>query len=360
MTPIPSADGTYPTGRTGVARRWDGEAWVGPRVPAEDAPPLHAPRSLVRMIRRWPFRIALGGVLIGLAVSVLGTTLDRNTVLLLAGGFLAAGGPILALILVVRRRLGINNLDTAAATRAGLLAGAVAMLLAFVIERALGSLFNSPGGRPNEVLLLLAGPIEEGAKLLVPLILLATSAAVVSTPRLGVYVVLVSGGLFGAVEGALYAADLGGQRLRDPVGPLTQALPGLSDAEAADFAEVLITAERAWTELGHPFWTTGAAAIIWLAAHNGTRNLRWIAVGAYLAASTLHSFNDGVLTHPSGALPTLATLAWIALSYALWFRQLVRRLVPPDKLSEVPARWIPLPPLPRKSVSAEGRRHDGV
>jgi hypothetical protein len=343
----------YPTGRQGRARRWDGDVWTGPAVESPDAPETHAGRSFRRVLARAPFWCAVLGIVVGVTLALVGAALEERNVLLLSiGGLLATGGPILALVLGVHRRLGIGTLDARRATVTGVVSGAVALGVAIGLERAVGGLLGLEENEPDTLFLLLAGPIEEASKLLVPVVLLAAGAAFVRRPRLGVWAVLVASAVFGACEGAIYAAGRGPTQGTDPGEELTKAFPGMSETVADALAELVDVGGRIWVELGHPLWTTGAAVIIWVAVHERKRSFVLLAVGGYLAAAALHSFNDGVLTLLPGAFPVLASIVFITLSYVLWFRPLVRRLVPPDALGAVPARWTP--PLPRSSGRHQG------
>ena len=114
-----------------------------------------------------------------------------NTPALLIAGLIATGGPIIALVLGVHRRLGIGALSARQATLAGIGSGVVAMGVAYGLEHVLTPVLGGETGKPSEGLYLLAGPIEEGAKLLVPIILLAAGAAFIRAPRLGVWAVLL-------------------------------------------------------------------------------------------------------------------------------------------------------------------------
>ncbi len=306
---------SYPSGHAGIDRAWDGEAWTGPAITNPDAPALHALRSLGRTLRRLPVWIAVAGIFIGLALSAIGVSgKTHNTPVLLVAGFVATGGPILALILGVHRRLGIGSLPARQATLAGLGSAVVAMGVAYSLETWLTPVLGGKTGAPSEGLLLLAGPIEEGAKLLVPVILLVAGVGFVRTPRLGVWAVLLSSGLFGAFEGALYAANLGGARTSDTGEKLAEALK-LSTDSGNVAAELMSLSSRIWVELGHPIWTTGAAVLIWLAVHNGRKALSVVTLIDYLAAAALHSFNDGVLTLLPSTLPVLGSIVWLTLSY---------------------------------------------
>jgi hypothetical protein len=297
------------------------------------------------MLRRAPFWCAVGGVIVGVGLSLIGVDGERNTALLVTAGFIATGGPILALVLGLRRRLGLSSEAARTPMTVGVLSGVAALGLALLLEKAFASAVGAKEGEANEWLLAAAGPIEEGAKLLVPVALLIAGAAFLRSPRAGVLAVAVSGGVFGAIEGALYAADLGGVRNNQPSTTITEKFPGVSESTANELAELLTIVPRIWTELGHPIWTTGAAVIIWLAVWERRKNAMWVGIGAYLLAAALHSFNDAVLTRLPGALPVVASIAFITLTYAFWFRAQSRRVVPPSMVDGVPKPWIP--PLPK-------------
>ena len=130
--------------------------------------------------------------MIGLTLSAIGASgKTHNTPALLIAGLIATGGPIIALVLGVHRRLGIGALSARQATLAGIGSGVVAMGVAYGLEHVLTPVLGGETGKPSEGLYLLAGPIEEGAKLLVPIILLAAGAAFIRAPRLGVWAVLL-------------------------------------------------------------------------------------------------------------------------------------------------------------------------
>ncbi|PFG20176.1 PrsW family glutamic-type intramembrane protease [Serinibacter salmoneus] len=337
QTPPP---GTYPSGHAGFAREWTGALWSGPKLPEPSAPELHSPRSLGATMRRAPFWIAVGGLLIGAVLAWVGgsTGSTPNEVVLGVAGLFAVGGPIVALVLGTARRLRIEASVPRVATWWGLAAGVIAVGVALGLESA----FRALVGSASEPGYLFAGPAEEFAKLLVPLILLAVGLPWIRDPRAGVWVVVLAGAVFGIFEGIEFAVGSGLHQDK-VLGDVD--LSGLSESTRHALLTFAGTMGRAWVELLHVMITAGAASVIWLNLARGTRKAAGLIIGMWLAAAALHSFNDGVLTLLPGAGPQFASIVFIVALYTLWYRPLVRRLVPPDALAAVPTRWIP--PLPR-------------
>ncbi|MGP3533714.1 PrsW family glutamic-type intramembrane protease [Microbacterium sp. RD1] len=331
--------GTYPTGWEGRSRAWDGAAWTGPALADESA--AAAPDPHGGLFRRPPVYLAVGGLVVGFALAAVGGLLSFSPLLVLAG-VVATGGPLAALLAGLHRRLGLASLPIRAATLWGLVSGVVAIGFALLLELPLRLWLDAP----EEIQYLAAGPIEEVGKLLLPLILLAAGASQLRDPRLGVWAVAVSGAVFGAIEGGEYVGEIGPEAQQN-VQRVEQSLSSLGHPRIVAMAVAVGSAiPRAWVELGHVIWTAGAAVLIWLAAHHGRRVVA-TAVGAIAAAAALHSFNDAGLTLLPGGLSDLGSIVWIVLSYTLWFRPLLRRLVPPDAVTLVPHRW--LPRLPREA-----------
>jgi hypothetical protein len=318
--------GTHPTGYAGFARAWDGAAWTGPVTADPDAPELLPRHPLLGMLRRPSLWCAVIGIALGFALWALATTLD-STPLLAASGLVACGGPLAAIVLAAHRRLRIGALHTPSATVWGVVAGLVALGVAIPIEW-------TTLGLPTWGTLALSGPIEEGAKLLVPFLLLLVGPRVFADPRLGVWTVIVSGAVFGVVEGVEWVSQV-------VLRPSHLAVLPLVDTSASVYDKALVLLlQRPWVELGHVIWTTGAAVIIWLAAHRLGRAFTWLALPGYLLAAFTHSFNDAVLGEV-GAIGFVLSVAWMVVLYLFWYRASVRRLVPPDALGLVPKRWRP-------------------
>ena len=185
--------------------------------------------------------------------------------------------------------------------------------------------------------LWLAGPIEEGGKLLVPVLLLAFGPPRFRTPRVGLYLVLVSGATVGVLEGTEYV--------------------GRPEFAWAHLEMALV---RPSAELLHVFVTGFAAAVIWLAAWRRGRPVTVAGVVAFAVAAGIHSFHDGIITffhaNPRNFDSTLAqTLhdaidrglagAVVALVLAgllyLLARHAVRELTAPGVVCHCPPPWRP-------------------
>ncbi|WP_382306585.1 PrsW family glutamic-type intramembrane protease [Herbiconiux sp. UC225_62] len=342
MTTAPSSPpaATYPTGFAGYSRDWDGVAWTGAAKSDPSAPELHEQHAILRIFTHPSVYIAVVGVVLGFVVATSGVSLDSWPLLAL-GGALVAGGPLIALVVAVRRRLRVGHLRTGAALAVGIVWGAVACAAALVIE-----VLVERSGTLSTGALAFDGVIEEPLKLLLPVVLLAVGPAIFKNPRVGVWMVVVASAVFGIGEAALYIA-----------GPaISPDLKGLTTAQfdtklATETGQLLV--QRMWVELAHVIWTGGAAALIWLGAHRAGRAFTWIGLLGFLIAVAQHVVNDAVLTLVDADLlhgVTIAGFIWVVLGYYLWFRPRVRQLVPPDAVAVVPKRW-------RPHLSREARQH---
>lgn len=332
---IPPA-GSYPSGHAGTARIWDGDAWTSTTRHDPAATEIHAHRRFWRTMAHWPFWCAFGGIIVGLVLAAIGGYAQpKNDVVLGFAGLFATGGPLLAVVLGIHRRLGIGAMaQRHPATWWGLLSGAVAVGLALLLEIGFEKLLTS-----NEHAgYAFAGPAEEFSKLLVPVIFLLSGAAWAQHVRLGVWAVTLTGATFGTIEGIKYAIGLDMDKLKD------LDLGSMSEQTKHAILSAVNTGGRSWVELLHVFITVGAAVLIWFAAHHH-RHLGWTIFGAWIAAAAMHSFNDAVLTLIPSIGESLSSAAFVILVYTLWFRPLVRRTVPPTTMRRIPARWIPR--LPR-------------
>jgi hypothetical protein len=333
------AAGDYPTGFAGFARAWDGAAWAGPALTSPDAPDLRPKHPFLGVFTRASLWSAVVGILLGAVCTRIGAALD-STIWLLLAGFFACGGPLLAIVLAARRRLRIGSLRTPIATVLGIVSGLLATGIALVLESPTASVSLEAG-------YALAGPVEEFAKLLVPFLLLLVGPRVFRDPRIGVWTVIVSGAVFGVIEGIEYVGQL---QLRATA---ITTLPFTDDSATVYDDSLLLLLSRPWVELGHVVWTTGAGVLIWLTAHRIGR--RWTLLGlvGYLIAAAIHSFNDAVLSGlgiwggPAGATLLIVT-------YIFWYRRSVRGLVPPDAIGTVPGRWRPTLSKRMRAAAAPG------
>jgi hypothetical protein len=185
--------------------------------------------------------------------------------------------------------------------------------------------------------LWLTGPIEEGGKLLVPFILLVVGAPRFRLPRVGLYLVLVSGATVGVLEGVEY-----------------EARPEFA------WAHLEMALVRPSAELLHIFVAGFAAAVIWLAAWRRGRAVTGAGIVAFLIAAGIHSFHDGIITffhiRPHSFNASLAQtlreaidrgLSGLALSLVLatflylLARHGARELTAPADVAACPPSWRP-------------------
>jgi hypothetical protein len=339
-TTSPAAStGSYPIGFAGYRREWDGQAWTD-RVTADPAAPdLHEHHAFVRIFTHASVYALIVAVVIGFVVVSFGVTLDSAPLLALGGAF-ATGGPVIALVLAVRRRLRIRTLRTWPALVLGIAWGLAAFVVAFVVE-----LLVERSGNRSETRFAFDGLVEEPIKLLLPVVLLATGPALFKNPRVGVWMVVIASAVFGIGEGAVYLSGLA-------TTPTAGETAAQLDAQVtAETGRLLF--ERMWVEIAHVIWTGGAAALIWLGAHRAGRAFSWLGVLGLAIAVALHLVNDAVLPVVEAALlggsPILG-LIWVVLGYYLWFRPRMRQLVPPEAVVLVPKRW-------RPRVSRAARHH---
>ena len=188
-------------------------------------------------------------------------------------------------------------------------------------------------GAGTIVVLFLAGPIEECAKLLLPVIVFLAARRHLAEPRVGFAVVWLSAAVFGVVEGAKYLFGFG---------PESQVGADQPLADARSASGLVLT--RTFVEMLHPLWTAGAAAIMWLGAWRGRALFSGAGAAAFVTAVLLHSVNDGVI---GGLLREVALGASIVL-WPVWFvvcyqvfRRHARELVPPSMIGGSQRRWRP-------------------
>jgi hypothetical protein len=153
----------------------------------------------------------------------------------------------------------------------GLISGIVSVGIAYIVELVVQNLLGI------NALLWLVGPIEETSKLLVPIICLAFGVKEIKDPRSGLLAVLISAGVFGLGEGAIYQTKAG-YLITHSWLPLQMAIL------------------RPASEIPHMFMAGFAAAVIWLAAYHRKRVITVAGVVAFLLAAGLHSVHDGVST----------------------------------------------------------------
>ena len=332
------APGTYPTGRAGLARSWDGHAWALAPVVDPDAAALAQPAHPLRLT--WRFWAAVAALVVGVVVAAVGGAQPEplRATLLVVAAVVSTGGALLALTASVWRRLRISDtLVERGWSRwrlvgLGAASGALAVGIALGVELSLGSVF----GRDSVTVLFLAGPVEETAKLVLPVVLLVAMKDRLADPRVGFALVWVSGAVFGLVEGVEYVAGLGPKSAHVPTGEMASAVQAAA-----------MTAVRTLVELMHPMLTAAAGAALWLGLWRTGRLLTRTGVLGFVVAVLLHSINDGVLggwaAHVSAGLSLGGSPVMLLVIYAV-LRSRSRELVPPSRVSDQPRRWRPAAP----------------
>lgn len=205
----------------------------------------------------------------------------------------------------------------------GIFAGLFSVIVSWIFEAMQEKIPGLLGG--TEIGYWLTGFIEEGTKLLIPVVLMGTLAF--RHVLTGFWAVFTSAATFGFVEGAM--GYIGG--IYDPnppsegyTGAWVQAINGLNISG----------------EVHHILYTAPAAALIWYAAARFPKVRAWqIGTGAYIAASLIHGFNDGVIGAwfdrdgaPSGdmAIGIYVEFFFGILLLFAWYYPQVRRIRAPE------------------------------
>ena len=330
--------GWYPFGVARTKARWDAQAWTGESA---DDPGVVAPakwhHQLLPFLRHQWFWWIVGGWALTLAL----TAAQRPTGTHVFGQFAAVGIALMmvGVVLLIDRHLHFRQLRNLwLLIGCGVVSGVVAVVIASRIEGLLETRYLTYAIE----MFGLAGPIEETAKLLVPVLLLAFGGARFRDPRAGLLMVLVSGAVFGLAEGRGYIVG--------------------SIAEGA-YYPIVMGVGRPLAELMHPLLTGFAAAVIWLAARRAGRVITLAGVGAWLIAVVVHSVHDVSLVayRPkttlkeefASSIPLTVTealllgvgTAFLALVWAILLlllqRHSARELAPPDAIAANSPHWRP-------------------
>lgn len=218
------------------------------------------------------------------------------------------------------------------------LIGIASGFLGFTIATFLEGYLEPDLGFPFAADLWLSGPIEETCKLLLPAILWFTAKGVYRDPRVGLYLVLVSGSVFGGLEAPDYVLGAG-----------QDSVPAMAYG-------------RVIAELSHPIWTAIAASMIWLAAQRAGRFFTLAGFGGWLIPVALHSLHDGAgavgsqgTKNPGTSIqfPSLEqgfaemtvlvviSIVILILSYLVLRHFAARELVPPSAIETNAPHWRP-------------------
>lgn len=298
-------------------RRWDGAAWRHETRPAPGAaePLPHWKRRPFAILRHRWFHIFLVGLALGLAGLALSMVVDSS-------------GPIAALSILTAvltaaaygvfldGRIRLHEaIDTKTVVLVAVIGGALGYLVAYGLEGLVQ-------GRAED---FLTGPIEEPAKLIVPLLLFWLGGERFRDPRAGLAIVLASAAGVGVIEDGQYIvsalADVphafgdGVDTLDEVAGSVGLARP-LTDA----FLHMSLTG------------IVGAVAwrIWWL---RGGFRITWGVIGALVAACVLHSAFD--------AINSMQVELYLLVAIYMAFKLTARNDVPPNAIGEVPPWWRP-------------------
>ena len=309
---------------------WDGTAWTGSTHSSLSAPVLAGPPKPFAFLRQsWVWWMVVGQALVIPPAVVSGVTGNALWSWLSAVGYVAVmigAVQILIRYMPVGELTGLRSL-TLIGIGGGVLGFAIAVVLEVVVEIHFGL----------AAVLWSTGPIEEGAKLLVPFALLVFGSSRFKDPLAGLYLVLVSGATTGAIEGAEWE----------------------SRAHHV-WLHLQLALVRPAAELPHVFVTGFAGAVIWLAAWRRGRATTWAGVAAFAVAVGLHSFHDGFITlfgvdpHPSpsaiahsageavgkGLAGALFAIG-ISIAAFLLGRHGARELSPPGAVADAVPPWRP-------------------
>lgn len=328
--------GFYPVGRAGNKRGWDGHIWTD-EVRSDAAVLAAEPwqrHPLAFLDHLW-FRIAGGGFVIGIVLAVLSDALDLTWLAPIAsiGTFAVVGGFVL---LIWQRLNAAQALSGKALICWGLVGGVVAWEISGFLETSFDHRLDVPSDSPLSM--LSAGPAEEFAKLVVPVVLYLFGRY--RDPRAGFAIALASGAALGMIEGFEYTIHATG---------IFDDMYGINQGDK--MATALMATQRPMTELMHPIFTGFVAAVAWRVAWRRGSLLTWVGFGALALVMVLHSINDFIGVRYS-QIALAATAAIIIGVFYLCFRPAARQLTSPDSISGNPPNWRPRGPRHVRPESA--------
>ncbi|HEY5110226.1 MAG TPA: PrsW family glutamic-type intramembrane protease [Acidimicrobiales bacterium] len=324
------APGWYCYRPVAALAEWDGTAWTGSTHYASAAPVLAGPPKPFSFLRQsWVWWMVVGQILVIPPAVASGNTGNAGWSWLSAVGyvaFLIGTVKVMVRYLPVGRLAGLRSL-TLIGIGGGVLGFGIAFGLEVVVDHSFGL----------TTVLWSTGPIEEGAKLLVPFALLAFGSTRFKDPLAGLYLVLVSGATTGAIEGVEWE----------------------SRAHHV-WLHLQLALVRPAAELPHVFVTGFAGAVIWLAAWRRGKATTLAGTAAFAVAVGLHSLHDGFITlFGVSPQPTPSSIAHtageavgkgiaggffalgIGIAAFLLGRHGARELSPPGSVAAAPPPWRP-------------------
>lgn len=317
-----------PASRAARQRYWDGRAWTG-RV-ADDGPEAkRGGRFRGRFWGRWVWYL-LAAVVILVAGSVRYRSSGSIHVMAVAS-LLGMAGVCWAFYRFVDRQLALDDVvrpGQVLAVAVGT-SGAVLLVAANVNTWIIGSAGIAAATA-------WVGVVEEGTKLLVPLLLFALGRY--RDPRAGVALGLASGFGFAITETTQYAYQTAATSGPDFCGTGTlESSPAVVVQEQV--FRIFLVSPMHW------LWTGIAAAIAWRLWHLYGRRGTWGALGGIALVMAVHSLNDSSVTafcDNRAATNTAVVLRWVLLvvMYVV-FRAWARKSTPPQLIGRVTRAWTP-------------------
>ncbi|MBD8080309.1 PrsW family glutamic-type intramembrane protease [Cellulosimicrobium arenosum] len=324
------AEGWFPDPSTTAARRrfWDARAWTS-RL--EDGGPAadRGRRFRGRFWRAWLWLVVAAAVVLGVMGAVY--LAGENEHVLAAGSFLGMALVCCAAFLFVDRQLALR--DTVRPVQVAAVAVATAGGTLAISANVTGLIIGEGGISAGTAAV---GFVEEGTKLLVPLLLLWLVAGY-RDPRAGIAIGLGSGFGFAIAETTVYAYQF--------VADQTPVFCGAQGPELTPMAIVQAQVARVFTVSPVHWLLTGiATAVAWRLWHLYGRRGTGGAVLAILAVMVVHSLNDSSVTafcDPTEAsLVSLARYALLVVMYVA-FKAWSRKSTPPQLIGVVSRGWAP-------------------
>jgi hypothetical protein len=324
------AEGWFPDPSVTVERqrRWDARAWTSQVL---DGPPAADRGRLFRgrFWGSWAWLVAAAVVV--LVVMAVVYQAGENEHVLGAGSLVAMALVCCAFYRFVNRQLALDDVVRPLQVVAVAVATAGATL---AISANVTGVIILEGGISAGTAAV--GFVEEGTKLLVPLLLLWLVAAY-RDPRAGIAIGLGSGFGFAVAETTVYAYQFVAGATPEFCGTEGPALTPLAIVQA-QVARVFTVSPVHWLLTGI------ATAVAWRLWHLYGRRGTGGAVLAILAVMVVHSLNDSSVTAfcepgPS-ALAAIGRYALFVVMY-LAFKAWSRKSTPPQLVGEVSRGWAP-------------------
>ena len=317
-----------PASRAARQRFWDGRAWTGRT--ADGGPPAERSRRFRGLFwGAWVWHL-LAAVVVLLAGSALYQSSGNIHVMGLAS-LLGMAGVCWAFYGFVSRRLALHDV-VGPLTIVSVVVGTSGAVL--LIAANINSWIINGAGIATATAWV--GVVEEGTKLLVPLLLFL--AGRYRDPRAGIALGLASGFGFAITETTQYAYATAAAS-----GPNFCGTGTLESTPAAVVQEQIF---RVFTVSPlHWLWTGIATAIAWRLWHLYGRRGMWGALGGIALVMVVHSLNDSSATafcdNPAASTGAVV-LRWVLLvvMYVV-FRAWARKSVPPQLVGVVGRGWVP-------------------